>query len=315
MQPREGHDGGGPDQCWPAGEPGITTREAVVEPGVRVRLVEAGPEGGEPAVLLHGWACSAYSFRFLIPDLAAAGYRVVAPDLIGHGFSDKPSDPARYRTDALVRHAAALVRLGAGDRQPLVVGHSLGAGLALRIALDQPEWFQGLALLNPVGFGPTPIATLARWLSPRSVEPLLPLVVRRWTFGLVLSLVRGRGSRYEERDVDEYWAPTGDPRFLPALRAILHGYDWSMVPADRLATLRPPTLVVLGSSDLLVGRMADDWAGWRALERLGARLIRVPGAGHVVHEERPELVRDAVLRLARATGTTATPPASSSGGR
>lgn len=282
---------------WPSGEHGLTTREVTIEPGVRIRLVEAGPEDGAPAVLLHGWACSAYSFRFLIPDLAAAGFRVTAPDLMGHGYSEKPGDATCYGTGALLRHADAIVRLASAGRRPLVVGHSMGGGLALQLALNEPDRFRALALLSSVGLGKVPVATLGRWLSPQAIEPLLPLVVRRWVFGLVLSLVRGRGSSYESRDVDEYWAPTEDPAFLPALRAMLHGFDWSLMDGERLASLRPSTLVVLGELDRLLVAMKEDWPGWEALRGRGVRILRIPGGGHVIHEERPQLVRDAVLRL------------------
>lgn len=290
-----------PDPRWPSGVAGISTRMVAVEPGVRARLVEAGPLNGPPAVLLHGWACSAYSYRFLIPELADAGFRVVAPDLIGHGYSEKPSGESFYSTDALVRHGTALVRLAAGERRPLVVGHSMGGGVALRISLAQPGWFRALALFAPVGLGRVSVATLARWLSPPQVAPLLPALVRRWMFDLVLSLVRGGGSAYEARDLDEYWAPTEDPAFLPALRSILHASDWSPLSPESLSQLEPSTLVVLGAADRLISAMPASWPGWRALDARGARVLRVPRAGHVVHEERPELIRDAVLRLARET--------------
>jgi pimeloyl-ACP methyl ester carboxylesterase len=288
-----------PDGRWPSGEHGLRSREVQVEPGVRVRLVEAGPEDGVPAVLLHGWACSAFSFRFLIPDLAGAGYRVVVPDLMGHGYSDKPQGADWYSTDSFQRHATALVRLAAGERTPLVVAHSMGGGLALRLALRNADWFGAMALISPVGLGRVPVAMLARWFTPQAVEPLLPVLVRRSVLSLLLSFVRGSGPGYTADEIDEYWAPTADPDFLPALRTILHSFDWEPLSPEQLSSLATPSLVMLGDRDRLVPPMPAAWQGWNVLRGCGAEMATIPGAGHVVHEERPALVRDRVLAFAR----------------
>lgn len=289
------------DGWWPNGVHGISSRMVHVEPGVRIRLIEAGPPDGAPAVLLHGWACSAYSYRFLIPELAGAGFRVYVPDLMGHGFSDKPRAAASYSSEILENHAAAIIRMAAGDRKPFVAGHSMGGGLVLRLALKNPEWFRAMALIAPVGLGRVPVSALAKWMSPSAMDSVLPKLVKRPMLSLVMSLVRGSGPGYEEHELDEYWAPTADPNFLPALRSILHSLNWSPVAPEQLAQCGTPTLVIQGEQDRLVRTMPPEWQGWRVLEKAGAELVKVPGAGHVVHEERPQLVRDRVLAFARRT--------------
>src|SRR5690349_10845695 len=92
-----------PDVLWPAQASGITSRMVTLANGLAVRVVEAGPAGGPPVVLVHGWACTAFAWRRQVPVLAAAGRRVVAFDLKGHGFSDKPTLAAEYSAPAMTR--------------------------------------------------------------------------------------------------------------------------------------------------------------------------------------------------------------------
>src|SRR4029079_441179 len=97
----------------------------------------AGLEGGVPALLLHGWGASAYSFRRLLPLLAEAGYRGIAPDLRGHGLSARPIDAKRYSSAAMV--AQVLDSMDA-LRVPnaVLVGQSMGAAIAMDVAATEP---------------------------------------------------------------------------------------------------------------------------------------------------------------------------------
>src|SRR5437016_13887243 len=78
-------------EVYPAGQPDIRQRFVMLPSGVRIRVVEAGPEQGRPVLLVHGWGGSIYTFRKTISALAASGWRAIAVDLKGHGFSDKPT--------------------------------------------------------------------------------------------------------------------------------------------------------------------------------------------------------------------------------
>ncbi len=289
--------------------------------GVRAHVVTGGPPDGRPVVLLHGWACSAYSFRHLLPALIAAGYRVAAPDLLGHGRSDKPDDPEVYTTSALTAYAAELVAsFGAGPLAPVVVGHSLGGALTLRLGLRDDARTGAVAgagadaagrapaalvLLNPAGLGPVRLATLARWVTPAPAAPLLSFVLWRRLFAVVMGLIRSRPDQYTSRDLDEYWAPTADPGFARALRHCVHSFDWSPLPARRLRRLAIPALVVTGTADRLIGAMADEWEGWAAFDRAGAEMVRIAGGRHIIHEEQPDRVARLVLDFLARTA----PPA------
>ena len=87
-----------PPAAWyPAHDPVATSRLVRLRSGLRARVVEAGPLDGAPVVLLHGWACSAYSFRHQLPALAEAGFRAVAIDVRGYGRSSATRSAAASR--------------------------------------------------------------------------------------------------------------------------------------------------------------------------------------------------------------------------
>jgi pimeloyl-ACP methyl ester carboxylesterase len=113
--------------------------------GVRLHYVE---DGAGPLVLLcHGWPESWYSWRHQMPALAAAGYRVVAPDQRGYGQSDSPEAIAAYSIFNLVGDMVGLVK-ALGESNAVVVGHDWGAIVAQQCALLRPDLFRALALLS-----------------------------------------------------------------------------------------------------------------------------------------------------------------------
>src|SRR5579884_3024966 len=121
-----------------------THRHASVN-GVRLHYVEAGR--GPLVVLLHGFPEFWYSWRHQIPALAAAGFRVLAPDLRGYNESDKPPGVAAYGLERVAGDVAALVR-HAGERRAAVVGHDWGGGIAWWLAMHRPDVVGRLAVLN-----------------------------------------------------------------------------------------------------------------------------------------------------------------------
>jgi|GEM_PF-294804 len=115
--------------------------------GLGVACQAAGPTDGPPVVLLHGWGASWHYWQWTLPALAAAGFRAYAPDLIGHGDTDKP--PLAYGGDDYVDFLARLAdHLGLG--QFILGGHSLGGYIALRYALEHPGRVRKLILVSPL---------------------------------------------------------------------------------------------------------------------------------------------------------------------
>ena len=120
--------------------------------GHRIHYLDEGPADGEVVVFLHGSGpgASGYSnFKGNYPALVAAGYRCIIPDLIGYGFSDKPTDvdhPLSFFVECVSQTLDC-----AGVERCTLVGNSLGGAVALGLALDEPQRVQKLVLMAPGG--------------------------------------------------------------------------------------------------------------------------------------------------------------------
>lgn len=268
--------------------------------GLRARVVEAGPAGGAPVVLVHGWACSAYTYRHLLPPLAAAGYRAIALDLKGHGLSDKPLDPAEYSAESMAAFVGQVVRALGHDRVALV-GHSLGGGIAARALLEGEVRAERLAVVSAIGFGTVPFMPLLRYLPTPLIEPFLPLMVTKWLYRVILFSVVARGRRLGEVELAQYWAPSQFRAFPRAMLRLVRGYRWEPLLPEERARLGVPVLAVFGDRDFVVRRRAEgriSTAVGEAVEELGgleAHVLR--GVGHMPLDEAPEEVNPLLLRF------------------
>src|SRR6516225_9806689 len=141
--------------------PGIRSRFAPDINGLRIHILEAGYEAnGRPLVLLlHGFPELAYSWRKVMPQLAAAGFHAIAPDLRGYGRTtgwdgDYDGDLASFRILNAVRDAVGLVSAFGYREVALVAGHDFGASIAAWCALVRPGVFLSLALMSAPFAGP-----------------------------------------------------------------------------------------------------------------------------------------------------------------
>ncbi|MDE3128182.1 MAG: alpha/beta fold hydrolase, partial [Gemmatimonadota bacterium] len=260
--------------------------------GFRLRLLSAGPETGRPVVLLHGWGASASSYRWQLPALAAAGHRVTAVDLPGHGLSDKPAALDAYTRRALVAAAAGL--LDALDvRDAVVTGVSMGGGIALGLAVTHHARVGRVALVNPVGFAPVRFTTVAQLVSPLVLREYASYVVAKPLVAWFLRLAYADPARVTDDDVEQYWATAAQPGFGAALVACLHRFSWAPYAERELSGIRVPALLVVGTRDHLITGCEG-----RAAAVPGIEIVRVDG-GHAVNEERPAEVNAALLALAR----------------
>ncbi|MBC53483.1 MAG: haloalkane dehalogenase [Gammaproteobacteria bacterium] len=119
----------------------------VMVDGLRMHYVDEGPRDGQVVLLLHGEPSWSYLYRHMIPVLAQAGYRVVAPDLIGFGRSDKPADTAAHTHSGHVAQISVL--LGTLDLQHITLFiQDWGGLIGLRVLADMPERFAGVVAAN-----------------------------------------------------------------------------------------------------------------------------------------------------------------------
>src|SRR5690242_2661023 len=137
--------------------------------------VETGPAGGEPVLLLHGEPSWSFLYRTVMPVLAEAGLRAIAPDLIGFGRSDKPAEPGDH---SYARHVE-WVRAFAFDALDLtgvtMVGQDWGGLIGLRLVAEHPERFTRVVAANtglPTGAQPMPDV----WLRFREAVRTAPVL-------------------------------------------------------------------------------------------------------------------------------------------
>ena len=285
-----------PEEWFPAGWTGIASRRVPLADGTALRVVEAGPEDGKPVVMLHGWAVSAYLWRHTIAALAAAGYRVHAPDLPGHGLSDAPTARGDYTLDRLVGRCAMLLDALRVER-PLLLAQSMGGRIATVLAAQGRV--ERLVLFGPVGFGSVSPATAFAPFLPEITGDLATALVTRQMVEIVQRRVHGKLGWFTDRDVDEYWAPTQFPAVLRAQMQVLREFTWVPLAAAELSQVDVDTLVVFGTRDRTV-RPVHTAEIVRALPR--GRLEWIEGGGHVVMEEVPDRVNAMLVEFLRRDG-------------
>lgn len=277
--------------AFPANVQGLAARILLLRSGLRVRVVEAGDPAAPLVVLVPGWACSAYLFRYNIAPLAGAGFRVVALDLKGQGWSDKPDRPGEYTLPSFVAHMLDVLTALGDDRPARLVGVSLGGAVAARLAMEAPARVARLVLCGSVGLGHVRLVGIAQHVL-RAAGGLIPARVPRPVVELALRSSYGDPSLPSARDVDEYHAPASDPAFGRAQLATLREMDWSVfAPAD-MARLVMPVLVLFGTRDAVVEASGAEGLARHAPD---ARVTWVPGAGHIPVEESPDFVNAAII--------------------
>ena len=279
-----------PSEMYPAGVSGLTARMLPLASGLKVRVVEGGPADGPPVVLLAGWGGSIYLYRYNLPALADAGFRVIAVDMKGQGLSDKPSAGSEYTSAAMTAHALEILDALALARVHLV-GQSMAGKIAAQVALEQPGRVSKLVLIDAVGLGRVKGVSLVKHVPEKWLDAVAPLT-SRVTFWAVLRRAYGSLAHFTPRDVEEYYAPTADPNFVRALFLLLQNFDWDLLKPEELARLTMPVLMIVGTEDHLV---TPD-----RVERVAARLedvrtLVIPGAGHIPNEETPEIVNRALV--------------------
>ena len=287
-----------PGEMFPAGDPAYRVSFPRLRSGIRIRVVERGDPSSPPVVLVHGWGCSAYVFRFNLPALAEAGFRSIAVDLKGHGLSDKPVESDEYTIDSLVEHLRDILD-ALGLERPALAGHSLGGSLIYHFASRYPERARCLGMLSPVGLRGVPLMRLYRFLTPAVLMPILRQINPRVVVKRALKRVYGKRGHFTKRDVEEYLAPSQFPEYALAMRELLHNYDWNAADHRPLATVNLPAVGVWGSLDHM---MPDDGMGIFVPLVPQIVLRAIPDAGHVIAEETPEEVNEALIGLLRRAG-------------
>lgn len=263
--------------------------------GLRMAYVTAGPADGPVVVLVHGEPTWGYLYRRMVGPLADAGLRVVVPDLVGCGRSDKPVARDSYSYAAHVEWLRTALFDGLGLRDVHYVGQDWGGLLGMRLLAEHPDLFAGVVMSNtglPTGDRPMPEA----WQQFRQMVSSAP--------ALDVGRMVDSGCRRTLTDTERasYAAPFPTEEYCAGIRVfpdlVPNTPDDPAAPAnraawERLATLEVPFLTAFSDGDPIT-RGGDRWIQSRIPGAQGRSHAVIEGAGHFVQEDQPERFAEVV---------------------
>lgn len=250
----------------------------VMVDGVRARVRIEGPEEGPVVVLVHGFSFSLETWDQWAADLAT-DYRVVRMDLPGHALTG-PDPQARYSVDQTVDFVEQLMQ-SLGIEQASLVGNSLGGLVSWKLAARRPDLVSKLVLLSPGGFSingvtaePVPVPVAVSFYLTQAPQPMIAAATTG-LFGDASSMPDGMAQR------------VGDMmRFEGVGQALVERLEVFTLPdpTASLTAVEADTLILWGENDRMVP--PEHGPEFAALIP-SARLVSLPGLGHIPHEEDP----------------------------
>lgn len=301
--------------------------------GVRLRLIDAGPEAGPVVVLTHGFPELAYSWRHQIPALTAAGYRVLAPDQRGYGGSSRPDAVDAYDIAALTGDVVGLLD-DIGAHRAALVGHDWGAVVAWSAALLHPERVAGVAGLSvpPVPRPLTPPTEAFRRIfgdsffymvyfqPPGPADSEMAAAPHRALYRMLgglraptdASAAQRMSAPGPEGFIERLPEPDRLPDWLSAdelnhyvaeftRTGFTGALNWYRNFDRNWHILAPPAAQTIDAPALFVGGNADPALAFTRVERArevakgSYREVMLDGAGHWIQQERPDEINSELL--------------------
>jgi pimeloyl-ACP methyl ester carboxylesterase len=260
--------------------------------GGQLNVVDIGPRGGVPIVMIHGASSNLETMRHPLGDLLARGHRVILIDRPGHGWStrERLTDSTPAIQGRMI--AEALQRLDVS--RAIVVAHSWAGALGLRLALDYPQRVAGLVMLAPVAYSwRGGVGRYNKIVTTPVIGPLLAYTITL-PLGLLLTAPGTRGVFLPQTMPDDY-IQSAMVRLLLRPREFLSN-AWDLVTlkasvieqSPRYATIKVSAVIIAGDADATV--WTDVHARPLAKVIPHAKLIVLPGVGHMVQNAAPDLV-------------------------
>ena len=276
--------------------------EMIEVAGATLNVVDIGPRdaAGPPIVLIHGASSNLETMRKPLGDMLAARHRVILIDRPGHGWSTRAreGDSTPEIQDRMIEQA--LSKLGVGP--VIVVAHSWAGALGARMALDYPNRIAGLVMLAPVAY---PWPGGVGWYNKLVATPVIgPLLAYTITLPLGHFLVEpgARGVFLPQTMPENFVRDTATPlllrprEFLANARDLVTLKEAVREQAPRYAEIKAPTVVISGDADKTVSTNIHSRPFAAAVA--GAKLIVLPGVGHMVQNAAPELVMREIEAMA-----------------
>ena len=272
--------------------------------GINLHVVTAGPENGQPVILLHGFPEFWYGWRKQIPALTEAGYRVIMPDQRGYNLSDKPKGARSYSVDTLAKDILGLINALGYDKVHLI-GHDWGAIVAWALAIWHPERLHKLGILNVPH--PKVMFRFLRRGDPEQIRrswyifffqlPWLPDYFMRkndWRNSVRTLLGSSRKGSFRKADVLEYKGAWSQPG---AMTAMINWYRALMRHRPKMpkgSRVKVPTLMIWGMQDTALShRMARPSIDYCN----EGKLVLFEDATHWVQHDEAEAVNQLLLEF------------------
>lgn len=274
--------------------------------GITLHVVQCGPAAGPLVVLLHGFPEFWYGWRHQLEALAAAGYRVWAPDQRGYNLSDKPPQVNDYRMEQLGADVLGLLD-AAGEQQAFIIGHDWGAAVTWWLAAHHPARLRRVAILNvphPAVLGQAlrraPGQLVKSWYIFFFQLPWLPeRLFRRRQFQFGRHALRGtsRPGTFAREDLKQYvaaWARRG------ALTAMINWYRAAFRNAKHVGQVGRvivPVRILWGKKDAF---LEPELAQLSVGQCDNAELTYFDNATHWLHQEEPAAVNKLLVEFLHA---------------
>ncbi len=223
--------------------------------GLRMAYIDEGPSDGQVILCLHGEPSWSYLYRFMVPVFVEAGYRVIAPDLIGFGRSDKPTERSSYTYAGHVHWMTTFLEsLSLSDLT--LFCQDWGGLLGLRIVGEHPDWFARLVIANTaLPDGPNMGQGFAMWQQASQTMPFMDCgaLLKRSVLARELT----------DAEMDAYRAPFPDESYMAGARhfpmLVPTTEDDPAIPANRAAwnaleTFTKPVLTLWAPDDIVLGK-------------------------------------------------------------
>ena len=265
--------------------------------GQRMHYVDEG--SGQPILLLHGEPTWSYLYRKKIPPLVAAGYRCIAPDLIGFGLSDKPEDESYY---SVKRHVAQLAELMTQLKvQDLtIVGQDWGGPISLGYGIENRDKIKSLVILNTL-VGPMKLPGPFRLLFTHGA--FSSFLIRRLDLMRKMALMAGFRRKLDPRAKEQYLMPhptpascagvASFPKMVPPAPGHVN-FDYISNIGETLKTWELPVLVMFSDKDIAF-KVAD---GERIAKMVpNGRFKVIRNAGHFLQEDAGEELADNIVEF------------------
>jgi pimeloyl-ACP methyl ester carboxylesterase len=264
--------------------------------GMTVHFQEFGDAANPTLFLIHGYTASTYVWHTVAPMLAA-NFHVVAADLIGFGYSEKP----KSFDYSIASHARVLTRLmdRLGIGRAAVVGSSYGGAVALTIALDQPERVEKLVLVDAVSNDEVlnhPLLKLAA--IPLLGELIAPFLVDSRAllkYRMQNTLAPENHYLITEDRLDSVHRPQNAADAHHSFLATARAWDACRIQRDA-KYIKPPTLIIWGAKDHVIPIRDGEWLFDSIPD---SRFVVLRDCGHVPQEEKPESFVELVTEFCR----------------